>query len=195
MSVQRSRSDDAWDPSQCERTDHCPPRCPRFLDDSGRVVLIRNAGPNDHDALIEMYESFDQSDRAQGLPPSSRHRLESWLETILAEGTNGVATVDDRVVGHCVYTPATDPEPELAVFVQPADHGRGIGTELCKRIVATGVATDKDAIVLEVERRNRVAVHIYRQLGFETLVDGRELHMRLPLEDRSVAAFQRRPAE
>ncbi|SDR29793.1 GNAT family N-acetyltransferase [Natronobacterium texcoconense] len=191
MSVQRPPSEAAWDSSQCEPTEYCPPRCPRFVDEDGRSMLIRQPEPADHDRLRQLYDEFDDAHRAQGLPPTTDERLEEWLSRTLEEGRNFVADYDGRIVGHSFYTPADHPEPELAVFVHHDHHGRGIGTELCKHVVATGAATDRDAIVLEVERRNRVAVHIYQELGFETVRDGRELLMRRSFEEDEENPFRR----
>ncbi|APW97115.1 histone acetyltransferase [Halobiforma lacisalsi AJ5] len=191
MTSVHSPPSDAWDPSRCTRTEHCPPRCPRFVDKEGRAMLVRRVEPGDRDRLLEMYERFDDSYRAQGLPPMSADRREEWLSRMLEEGRNFVADLEGTLVGHAFYTPADHAEPELAVFVHQDYHGRGIGTELCKRIVASGAATDRDAIVLEVERSNRVAVHVYRKLGFETVRDGRELFMRRSLEEESENPFPR----
>jgi len=40
------------------------------------------------DALVEMYDSLDSDDRAQGVPPLTGDRIQSWLADLLAEGCN-----------------------------------------------------------------------------------------------------------
>lgn len=146
-------------------------------------MVISRGRTSDLETLLDLYDAFDRAHQAQGVPPLEAGRLEEWLSTLLDDGVNFMADLDGRAVGHSFYVPASAPEPELAVFVHPDYHGRGIGTELCEHLVATGESTGRDAIVLEVERHNRVAVRIYRRLGFETVHDGRELFMRLPLDD------------
>lgn len=153
-----------------------------FVDKLGTTIVVRPFEPADRDDLGELYRTFDPAHRAQGLPPRTERECERWLEYVLDDGRSIVARHDDAVVGHSFYTPATDPVPEFAVFVDPDYHDRGIGTELTRRAVDRARAADRDALVLEVERTNRAAVRVYRKLGFETVEEGRELHMRRPLE-------------
>lgn len=185
MSTQPSRSNaqsSPWDYTHCEGTPHCPPRCPRFVDKHGVGMVIRPLEETDRPALEAMYEDYTHADRAQGIPPRTPERREEWLERILEDGRHVVADRDGRIVGHVFYIPAAHPEPELAVFVHPEWHGRGIGTELCRHVVAFARDADREALVLDVERRNRAAIAVYRKLGFErTAEHNRELQMRLAL--------------
>lgn len=184
-----------WDHTDCEGSVYCPPRCPRFVDKTGTALLVRSYDPDDYEGLVAMYETFDPARRAQGLPPQTPARLESWLEIVLEEGKHVVAALDGRIVGHAFYTPVAHEEPELAVFVHQAFHDRGIGTELCKHVIAFAAAGGHDALVLDVEKHNRAAVHVYRTLGFEaTDRRGREMHMRLSLSDPIATRVQRPPA-
>lgn len=189
-----------WDPSGCVGSPECPPRCPRFVDKTGRPLTIRDYRPEDRAALERMYRSYGTDHRAQGLPPLTDSRVERWLDTLLEEGRNVVA-VDvrggdapeeqpeagsggdgTRIVGHAVYTLRDADEPELAVFVHPANHDRGIGTECCRQVIARAAADEREAIVLSVERTNRRALAVYRHLGFEAVEGkGTEMRMRLPL--------------
>ncbi|MCU4974546.1 GNAT family N-acetyltransferase [Halobacteria archaeon AArc-m2/3/4] len=185
----------SWDHTDCEGSVYCPPRCPRFVDKTGTALLVRSYGPNDYEDLVAMYETFAPAQRAQGLPPQTPARLESWLEIMLEEGNHVVAVLDGRIVGHAFYTPVGHEEPELAVFVHQRFHDRGIGTELCKHVIAFAAAGGHDALVLDVEKHNRAAVSVYRALGFDAADRrGRELHMRLPLSDPIATQVQRPPA-
>ncbi|WP_058367080.1 GNAT family N-acetyltransferase [Haloparvum sedimenti] len=158
------------------------PRGPRFVDKLGVRWRIRAADGDDRDALAAMYADFGTADRAQGLPPVTESRTVRWLDDLFERGWNVVAEGEAGVVGHATLTPTDADEPELAVFVHPAYQDRGLGTELCRHIVARAAATDRDAVVLTVERRNRAALSVYRGLGFETVEGERgDLWMRLPL--------------
>lgn len=160
-------SRDAWRPADCEGSIHCPPRCPRFVDRHGDPWLVRPFQAADREPLREMYADFDRSERAQGVPPISEGRLERWLDRLLDVGCNVVAARDGRIAGHALYAPSDDDEPELAVFVHQAYQRRGLGTELCRHVVATAAAADRDGLVLEVLPSNRTALGIYERLGFE----------------------------
>lgn len=193
-----------WVPSNCEGTRHCPPRCPRFVDDRGKAWLIRPYEPSDREALIGTYLDFDPGQRAQGLPPRTEREIENWLEYLLEEGCNFVAGAGDRVVGHVVYTPTDARVPELAVFVHQDYQNRGIGTELCRHVVATAAAADRDALVLQVKPGNTPAIRMYDTLGFErvdrpaaedgTVGAGHAFEMRLPLSPSAAVDAQQPPA-
>ena len=172
-----------------------PPRQPQFVDKEGTRWTLRQADEADLDWLVALYDAFGDADRAQGIPPAVEHRRRSWIEMLLEEGYNIVAEGDGRVVGHIVYTPLEDACPELAIFVHPAFHDRGIGTELCRRLVASAAAADREALELFVELRNRAAISVYRRVGFETVDSDHEVRMVHPLEDPSVSAVGSPPRD
>jgi len=103
---------------------------------AGARWTIRPGVSEDAAALAEMYEGFGTADRAQGLPPVTRSRRADWLETMLADGSNVVAERNGEPFGHAMYTPTDAARPELAVFVHPEMQGRGVGTELCRHVIA-----------------------------------------------------------
>lgn len=191
-----------WNPGRCEGNRHCPPRCPRFVDTDGTPWVVRPFEDDDWEPAVRMYETFPPSERAQGLPPATRSGIETWLGGLRDEGVNVVASGGADVVGHAVYTPAADRAPELAVFVDPAVQNRGIGTELCRQLIATAAAGGREALVLQVESRNTAAINLYRKLGFERETDrrgaggfgSRSFPMRLSLATPEVADVQQPPA-
>ena len=186
---------DGWNSSQCRGTEYCQARCPRFVDTEGASWTLRPAREADADRLAEMYADIGAADRAQGLPPVAAHKRRSWVEMLLEKGHNIVAEGADRLVGHVVYTPVEADQPELAVFVHPEFHNRGIGTELCKQIVAAAADAGREALELHVERHNRAAISVYRRLGFEVVGDDHSIEMVLPLDEAVAASVRAPPAE
>jgi len=190
-----------WAPSQCEGTAHCPPRCPRFVDSEGSAWVIRPATDDDQPGLVDMYDDFAPGERAQGLPPRTRSRIETWVADRLEDGCNFVVAGDDRIVGHALYTPTDADEPEFAVFVHQSVQGRGIGTEVSKHVLADAAVGDRDALELVVEPGNRPARRLYDTLGYETVEEqslsgGRRMgaiKMRRPLGPSAITEFRDRP--
>ncbi|MFO8114241.1 MAG: GNAT family N-acetyltransferase [Halorubrum sp.] len=174
---------EGWDGSECEGTIHCPPRCPRFVDKEGARWTIRPSVPEDAAALAEMYEGFGTEHRAQGLPPVTRERRAEWIESMLTEGSNVVAERNGELFGHAMYTPTDADRPELAVFVHPTMQGRGVGTELCRHVIANAAAAGREGLELHVESGNRVARRVYRAVGFELVERRFDLRMELDLDD------------
>ena len=186
----------AWDPANCEGTVGCPPRCPRFVDKHGELLLVEPLTPDGHEALVSMYEGYPDAHRSMGLPPVRRVRIEGWLERLVDHGTNFVARDGDRVVGHAAYAPDSSLEPQFIVFVDPDYHDRGIGSELCRQLIAYAADAGHEALVLDVDAANERAVHVYRRMGFEVVErTGGDLRMRLPFDEPIVDVVQLPPAE
>lgn len=156
----------------------------RFTDERGREIVVRACRREDFEPLLAMYLDFHPEDRAQGIPPRRPERIRGWLEKLVGEGHNVVARDDGVVVGHGALVPGgTDRDGfELAIFVL-RDHQRaGIGTRLLRALLGLGAARGVRRVWLSVERWNAVAVHLYREAGFETRATrGFELEMELEL--------------
>ena len=183
----------AWDNSRCEGSDHCPPRCPRFVDDEGTPVVIRPYGPDRRDALLAMYEAIERS--TMGLPPKDRDELERWIGRLASDGWNLIATVGDDVVGHVAVTPADTDDPEIVIFVRPGFRNRGIGSELLEHVVAHAADRGHDELQLTVSRDHARAIAVYEKIGFgATDVNEFDVEMKLPLEEPLVTTVRQPPA-
>lgn len=184
-----------WDNGDCTGTPHCPPRCPRFFDRTGAPLLVRPLRETDRASLVRMYGAIEST--TLGLPPDRRDRLVAWLSDLRERGWNLVALDGERVVGHIGVVPEDDAAPEIVVFVHETYHGRGIGTELVKQAIAHAADGDHghEALTLTVERRNRRAIAVYSNVGFERVDGWGDLEMLLPLDDPVAAAVQRPPAD
>jgi RimJ/RimL family protein N-acetyltransferase len=186
----------SWFHGECEGTSLCPPRCPRYFDDAGRSYVVRPFEPRDRTALVAMYRDYPDDHRSMGVPPRTEVQIRDWLDALEDSGRNFVAVYDDDVVGHAGFAPADTPEPEMLVYVDPAVHGRGLGTELTKHVVAFAAEDDCDAVALDVDRDNAAAIHVYRDLGFkETDSTPMEIEMELHTDTDVVLHIRRPPAE
>lgn len=139
-------------------------------DTEGRSLRLRTFTglyPIDENALVEMYDAFDASQRAQGLPPRREPRVRSWLDA-LAPGLHAVATHRGHAVGHAVLVPDSDGPPELAIFVHPDYQGARVGTVLLRTLLDAADARGVSDVHLFVERTNRAALALYRAFGFTT---------------------------
>lgn len=167
---------------------HTFPRPPATItDETGRRIEIRTAGPAEQSALTELYADFDTADRAQGLPPTTERAIAEWLETILADGVDVVATAE-AIVGHATLVPGADGPRrcELAIFVTQAYQDAGIGRALVCHLLGAAVENGVETVWLTVERWNRPAIALYEGAGFEqTDRNGFELEMERTLQPQT----------
>lgn len=163
---------------------------PQTVDDrEGREIAIerlgerRGDGATEREALAGMYETFDPADRAQGIPPAGPEAVRDWLSGLAgSDAVNVVAWHDDRVAGHAMLVPDGDGGVELAIFVHQDYQGAGIGGRLIRALLGAGAEAGLERVWLTVERWNRAAIGLYRDVGFETTSAGSfDLEMALRL--------------
>lgn len=183
----------AWDNAECEGTELCPPRCPRFVDATGAPLLVRPYRPESYEGLLEMYDAVETL--TMGLPPLERAERERWLSRLASDGWNLLATDGEEVVGHVAVTPTDAPDPELVIFVHPAYRGRGVGTELLSQTIAYAASNAHDELTLSVAADRDRVVSLYESVGFDVADERRlDLEMRLALTEAVVEPAQRPPA-
>jgi len=133
-----------------------------------REVQVRPYRENDFDALASMYDEFDPTQRAQGVPPLDAEEVREWLSGVLG-GPNVVAVVDDEIVGHVGFVPDGTDRHELLIFVHQAYQRAGIGSTL----LAAGLGHARQAGVgyvwLSVEKTKRYQQRFYGRAGFSAV--------------------------
>ncbi|MCO8246876.1 MULTISPECIES: GNAT family N-acetyltransferase [unclassified Haladaptatus] len=154
-----------------------------FTDREGRDIEVRPFEEGDAEALVSMYVDFDPADRAQGIPPATEPRVRNWVETLTdGDGLNVIAWDGDEVAGHATLVPDGNSSYELAIFVHQEYQRAGIGSHLIRTLLGYGRQESIDKVWLTVERWNRAAVNLYRNVGFETAdAESFELEMVLRL--------------
>ena len=139
-----------------------------FTDGEDREIRVHESGPEESDALVEMYEAFDPADRAQGIPAVDTEAIREWVDTILSGDSVSVVATHDGRVGHAILVPDRAEGYELAIFILAEYQGAGIGTELLARLLGQGQEAGVEHVWLTVERWNDAAIALYRKVGFET---------------------------
>lgn len=160
-----------------------------FVDGEGRTVAFEPYRQSRYADLVAMYDDFAPSERAQGLPPSTRPAVEEWLEAVLGgrpgggcDGISLVAVHDDAVVGHAMFVADGTGARELAVFVHQDYQDAGVGTHLLRAGFDHARRAGVTDVWLSVDRSNRRAHAVYERLGFEReTTDGRSIKMRRTL--------------
>ena len=125
-------------------------------------VELRRATPEDRDALIEMYRSFEPKGAALGLPPWKD--TEKWLDG-LARYLNFVVFADGRLAGHGALCRA-GATAEVAVFVHQDFRRRGLGQRLLAAMIREARRLGLRRVWGTAEMDNYSALAMVRLLGF-----------------------------
>ena len=178
-----------WDNSACSGTPYCPPRCPRFVDKLGTALLVLPAEDArlDADALVDLYDCGPEGHTLSYPPYRTRGALRDWLVELMDRARSFVALDGGRPVGHALFAPEADDEPEFAVFVDVDHRGRGIAGELLRHCIVHAAADGHDALVMHVQENNGAMLALATTHGFSVVgePDGGDqyalLRLRLPL--------------
>ena len=107
------------------------------------------------------HSSFAEDVFAPGL-------IESWLQD--DRGRRAVAVLDDRVVGYVAVLPLvgwSSHVGSLRVVVDPAARGKGIGRDLARHGLVTGLELGLSKLVVEVVADAEPAIGMFQEIGFE----------------------------
>ncbi len=138
-------------------------------------VELRRATPEDREALLAMYRSFEPKAAAMGLPP--RKDLEKWLES-LAACSNFVVVVEGLLVGHgALCTEAGS--GEVAVFIHQDHRSRGLGKLLLGEMVNEARRLGLRRIWGIAELDNLPMLRLAHSLGFTRGEEPGEFHIDL----------------
>jgi ribosomal-protein-alanine N-acetyltransferase len=119
---------------------------------------IDEAGPGDLDTLHAVA-------RRSFLYPWSRAQLEAELARPWSR-VRVVRARDGEVLGYAVAWIVAGEIQLLDLAVDPAARGQGLGRQLVEDLQCVGRAEGAQCMTLEVRRSNRVAIGLYRSLGF-----------------------------
>jgi RimJ/RimL family protein N-acetyltransferase len=107
------------------------------------------------------HSSFAEDVFAPGL-------IESWLQDTRAR--RAVAVQDDRVVGYVAVLPQvgwSSHVGSLRVVVDPGERGKGLGRELARHGLLTGLQLGLSKLVVEVVADAEPAIGMFQDIGFE----------------------------
>lgn len=115
--------------------------------------------------LVDMYGAYEEP-VTRGLPPQSDEEIRNWVGVHLENGLNVVARHDWRIVGHATLVPVAE-TAELLIFVHPAEHSMGIGTQLVEGLLGHGQEHGVKRVWLSVSCQNLPLIRLTTGIGFE----------------------------
>lgn len=137
-----------------------------FFSKKGLEIAVSILSESNFEQLVEMYDHFEPKRAAQGLPPTGRDRILSWLEHLQKNGENLVALYKDRVIGHTILCPVSPTRAEFAIFIDQEYRNQGIGTKFTEVTLEFAREKGYHRVWLSVVVNNLCAIRVYKKLGF-----------------------------
>jgi len=134
----------------------------------GSQVLIRPLRPPDRPGVAALFARLSPESRALRFH-SGGVRIDDRTLDIVTAGHALVVERDGRIVALASYYPLRDPaRAEMAIAVDDAEHGRGIGTVLFERLSEDARRAGIRMLLAEVLAANRGMLGLLTGLGFRT---------------------------
>ena len=119
--------------------------------------------------LLQMYDDYKPLGSVQGLPPIDREKRHEWLQGMINNGTNLLALFEDTVIGHASLFSMPVNWAEYFIFIYQDFQRQGIGTAISYYVIDWAHQEKLSTIWLSVERKNYIAIALYRKVGFERI--------------------------
>ena len=134
------------------------------------LVGVRRAGPDDVDAIVDLFVAVVDEGRWLGTQPPvdrdvQRNRFLEEIESS-SEAASLVALVDDEVVGHARVDLVPYKVAGLGMLVDARWRGRGVGGALVRAAIDAAGDLGAHKVALQVWPHNHVARQLYLRHGF-----------------------------
>jgi len=120
-------------------------------------------------SLTHMYDAYNPLGSVQGLPPIDKDKRHQWVQGIVNNGTNLVALFEDSLIGHASLFSIPVNWAEYFIFIHQDFQSQGIGTGISLYVMDWAQQERLSTIWLTVERKNYIAIGLYRKVGFKRI--------------------------
>jgi RimJ/RimL family protein N-acetyltransferase len=161
---------------------------PWFVTRDGVCLRVRTIRPDDAARLLGLFERLSSESRRRRFhfnPDNLNDEMKWATACVLADVDNrsrggAVMAVEVDAAGHEQIVGVArlgrplgepnSPEAEAAVVVRDDFHGRGVGTELLRRMVLLAKQMGVQTIVAIIEADNEPALRVFRSLALPVVV-------------------------
>ncbi|MBP1820964.1 GNAT family N-acetyltransferase [Mycobacterium sp. OAE908] len=136
----------------------------------GSVISLRELTPADADAVVQLYESMTDEERYLRFFAMHPAGLDSWARSI-AQPRDGQCSLGafstGKLLGVANYVMCPEPgDAEVAVVVAHAEHLRGVGTSLLRRLGQIAKGNGLHRFVAEVLWENHLMLRVLADAGW-----------------------------
>ncbi|MGW2220468.1 bifunctional acetate--CoA ligase family protein/GNAT family N-acetyltransferase [Nonomuraea sp. NPDC001684] len=148
----------------------------------GGIAHVRPLLPTDRDALHELVDRSSERSAYLRFFTGGRNTAHSYMDRVTSAGYEGhalVATMRDRLVGVAEYIPMDERRADLAILIDDAAHGHGLGTLLLEHVALDAAEHGVRELVADVLTENRPMLRVLHDLGLDVAqrVDGGTVHI------------------
>jgi len=137
--------------------------------DKGHRVTLTPYEEKHFSLLTEMYDTYFPLGSVQGLPPLDKDRRHRWVQDMVSNGTNLVALFEGKVIGHASLFSMAANWAEYFIFIHQDFQRQSIGTATSLYVIEWAKQEGVSTIWLSVERKNFIAISLYRKVGFRRI--------------------------
>jgi RimJ/RimL family protein N-acetyltransferase len=140
-----------------------------FESKRGHLITILPYEESWFPLLLAMYDDYKPLGSVQGLPPLDREKRHQWIQGMINNGTNLLALFEDTVIGHASLFSMPVNWAEYFIFIHQGFQRQGIGTAISYYVIDWAHQEKLSTIWLSVERKNFIAIALYRKVGFKRI--------------------------
>ncbi|WP_084965792.1 GNAT family N-acetyltransferase [Thermoactinospora rubra] len=134
----------------------------------GGIAHIRPLRADDRQALHALVDRCSERSAYLRFFTGGRATAHAYMDHITGPGYRGhalVATVRDRLVAVTEYVPAGERTADLAILLDDAVHGHGLGTLLLEHLALDAAENGVHELVADVLAENQPVLRVLRDLG------------------------------
>lgn len=164
---------------------HVEPTTAELVD--GSVIALRGLERSDTEAIVNLYESLTDQERYFRFFAMHPAYLDEWARVIAEPSEDQVslgAFSSGRLLGVANYVACQQPgDAEVAVVVAHAEHFRGVGTALLRRLGQIARENGLRRLVADVLWENHLMLQVLSDIGwpYTRHLDGSVLHIAIDL--------------
>lgn len=157
----------------------------------GSVISLRQLTPGDADGILSLYQSLTDEERYFRFFTMRPAALEGWARSIAEPRSDQYslgAFSSGRLLGVANYVACQQPGyAEVAVVVAHAEHLRGVGTALLRRLGEIAKPNGLHHFVAEVLAENHLMLRVLSDGGWPCTrhLDGSVLHVEIDLDTKT----------
>ncbi len=123
------------------------------------ALILRQMTMDDIDATLQIEQSIYPYPWTRG----------NFTDALNSGYIGKVAELDNKMVGYAVLMPAEDEAHLLTIGIAAEHQGKGLGSELLRKILDLAQSLKMRRIILEVRPSNMPAIALYRKNGFRKI--------------------------